>query len=252
MPEAPRAYMICTSPRSGSTLLCGLLRATGVAGRPGSLLHKTSLDGWLGYYGLKRADFVSELAATRAVLQAALNKGRGGTDLFGLRMQRPSFAFFTDQLERIHPEAATDRARIEAAFGPTSFIHLTRKDKLAQAVSREMATQIGLWHRNADGSELERLRPPQEPHYDRAAIAEHLARLEEMESGWHDWFARQGLRPLTLTYEGLSEDPHGTLAVLLDHLDLSRSSMDNVTIPTAKLADATSADWIARFQSETA
>src|ERR1700759_375295 len=29
-----RAYLVCATPRSGSTLLCELLRSTGVAGRP--------------------------------------------------------------------------------------------------------------------------------------------------------------------------------------------------------------------------
>lgn len=38
-----RAYVICTSPRSGSTLLCKLLAATGQAGKPKSYFHKPDL-----------------------------------------------------------------------------------------------------------------------------------------------------------------------------------------------------------------
>src|SRR4051794_39995083 len=34
MSAIERAYLICATPRSGSTLLCELLKATGVAGRP--------------------------------------------------------------------------------------------------------------------------------------------------------------------------------------------------------------------------
>ena len=38
------AYVICTSPRSGSTLLCKLLVATGVAGLPASHFHEAMTD----------------------------------------------------------------------------------------------------------------------------------------------------------------------------------------------------------------
>ena len=31
---AERSYLVCATPRSGSTLVCKALRATGVAGRP--------------------------------------------------------------------------------------------------------------------------------------------------------------------------------------------------------------------------
>ena len=34
MTEAKRSYLVCATPRSGSTLVCKTLRETGVAGRP--------------------------------------------------------------------------------------------------------------------------------------------------------------------------------------------------------------------------
>ena len=34
MSTIERAYLVCATPRSGSTLLCELLKETGVAGRP--------------------------------------------------------------------------------------------------------------------------------------------------------------------------------------------------------------------------
>ncbi|MEO1275711.1 MAG: Stf0 family sulfotransferase [Pseudomonadota bacterium] len=61
----PRSYVICTAPRSGSTLLCHLLRATGVAGWPGSHFHRPSLTGWLDAYGLREADFANREEAAR-------------------------------------------------------------------------------------------------------------------------------------------------------------------------------------------
>src|SRR3954471_2058841 len=34
VPQPEQSYLVCATPRSGSTLLCELLAATGVAGRP--------------------------------------------------------------------------------------------------------------------------------------------------------------------------------------------------------------------------
>ncbi|MEM6745154.1 MAG: Stf0 family sulfotransferase, partial [Pseudomonadota bacterium] len=166
MPAATRsrAYILCTAPRSGSTLLCCMLAATGVAGRPGSHLHAPALEGWLAAYDLDPDAFDAEEDAARAVLAAALSRGRGrGQDLaapFALRLQSGSFPHLIARLAALHPDAADDRARLAAAFGPARFIHLSRPDRLGQALSRVRAEQTGLWHRRANGSELERLAPP--------------------------------------------------------------------------------------------
>lgn len=70
--------------------------------------------------------------------------------MFGLRLQRDSFAFFTDQLGLLQPTFASDRERMEAVFGKTRFIYLKREDHLDQAISRLRAQQTGLWHQKAD------------------------------------------------------------------------------------------------------
>ncbi|MEO1190521.1 MAG: Stf0 family sulfotransferase [Pseudomonadota bacterium] len=245
-----RCYILCTSPRSGSTLLCKLLTATGKAGRPDSHFHEPSLAAWLGYYDLERADFSSEREALAAAVEAARQTGTGDTGIFGLRLQRHSFDFFMQQLGRLYPGLKSDSARIEAAFGPTRFLHLTRLGKLDQAVSYVKAEQTGLWHRAADGSELERLSEPQDPSYDADAIAKRLAEAEALDAAWRTWFAVEGITPLQLTYEALAENPHATLATIMDALEVEWQPSRPVDPPVAKLADAVSRDWASRFLAE--
>lgn len=245
-----RSYVICTSPRSGSTLLCSLLKETGAAGRPGSLFHTPSLEGWLNYYGLADASFGSRDEALRAVFVQARKKGTGNTDLFGLRMQRPSFAFFMEQLHHLYPGHGSDVERIEAAFGPALFVSLSREDKLAQAISLVIAEQSGLWHRAADGSELERLAAHRDPEYDRDAIARHMAALAAMDVAWAEWFEREGLTPLRIGYQELSSAPQATLARVLQALGIDPVVASRVETPTAKLADTTNREWMERFSAE--
>ena len=245
------SYIICTSPRSGSTLLCGLLAATGVAGRPGSHFHEPSLDGWFDAYGLAGRAFRTQPEALRAVFDAVRERGTGGTGLFGLRMQQGSFAFFLEQLAVLHPDRPSDAARIKAEFGPTLFVHLTRPDKLDQAISRVRAEQTGLWHRNADGTELERLSPPAEPHYDPGAIARHRDDLAAHDAAWTTWFEDENIDPLRIRYDDLAGDPRGTLARVLSALGLDPEAAGAIQPPTAKLADTVSREWRRRFEAET-
>ncbi|MEM8593108.1 MAG: Stf0 family sulfotransferase, partial [Pseudomonadota bacterium] len=109
-----QSYIICTTPRSGSTFLCGLLEATGRAGHPDSHFHEPSLNGWLRAYDLDRDRFASEDAAFRAVFDRAVTRGTSRKGLFGLRLQRDSFDFFMAVLARLYPGGSCDAERLTA------------------------------------------------------------------------------------------------------------------------------------------
>jgi LPS sulfotransferase NodH len=247
----PNSYVICTSPRSGSTLLCRLLREVGNAGFPESHFHAPSLEKWLGHYGLGQTEFSTRQDALKAVLKSAQERGRGASDIFGLRLQRHSFDFFIEQLCVLYPSLPNDNSRIDAAFGKTLFVHLTRENKLDQAISYVKAKQSGLWHMAPDGTELERLSEPKEPIYDATAIAAQLALSEQMETDWKAWFAKEQIKPMQVTYGELSAAPYATLGRILKALGLESGTRDEVTPPVAKMADATNREWAKRFRSET-
>ena len=246
-----QALIICTSPRSGSTFLCRLLQATGKAGLPDSHFHEPSVAAWLEDHGLSATLIPTEYAQLVAAFDAARASGTGDTGLFGLRLQRHSVDFFLQKLAELHPGLPTDTARLETAFGKILYIHLTRPDKIDQAVSRLKAEQSGLWHRAPDGPEIERLSPPPEQVYDAGAIARHVAEMSADDTAWAAWFAREGVVPHRISYDDLSRAPLVVLAGVLEALGLERSLADGIALPTAKLADAVSRTWAARFRAET-
>ncbi|MBL4807384.1 MAG: sulfotransferase [Rhodobacteraceae bacterium] len=245
------SYVICTSPRSGSTLLCMLLREAGNAGFPESHFHAPSLEKWLGYYGFQNDAFSTRQDALKGVFKSAFERGKGASDIFGLRLQRHSFDFFIEQLSVLYPSFPDDKSRMGAAFGNTLFVHLTRENKLDQAISYVKAEQTGLWHMAPDGTELERLSEPKEPVYDTVAIAAQLTLSEQMDTEWVKWFVAEKIKPLRITYEELSAAPYATLGHVLEALGLDCEARDKVTPPVAKLADATNQEWAERFRLET-
>ena len=77
-----------------------------------------------------------------------------------------------------------------------------------------------------------------------------MASLEEDDKAWEGWFARQQVKPVSITYETLSAEPQAILATVLTALDLDSGIAATVKPETAKLADRESHEWIARYRRE--
>lgn len=221
--------------------MCKLLENSGAAGVPASYFHQSSLTDW--------ATGVGTPAETPlpSVMDRIKVQGRGSGALFGLRLQRHSFAFFCKQLEVLQPNHPTDAARLQAEFGSVRFIHLTREDKIEQAVSFVKAEQNGLWHKAPDGREIERLAPHSTPIFDAEAIETKHAEFLAADAAWRAWFDAQSIAPLTITYSALAANPRDILSQVLQDLGCPAQAAQNIEVPTARLADETSREWIKRF-----
>ena len=238
-------YIICGTPRTGSTLLCNLLTSTKTAGNPDSFFGRKSMSDWAAEWRLPARDLMSEKDFNIAYLHAAIAAGKGGTGIFGLRLMRENLDELSEIIDQIFTDLPSDRARLEKAFGRMLYIHLSREDKLAQAISLVKAEQTGLWHVAPDGTEIERLAPPQEPHYDFARIHRQVLELEGYDTAWNSWFEAQGIEPLRIGYESLSANPAAALNGICEVLGVQPPS---VSPGVAKLADETNLEWARRYR----
>ncbi|AGT10920.1 Stf0 family sulfotransferase [Paracoccus aminophilus] len=252
MSSASVSYLICATPRSGSTLLCELLAASGVAGTPDSFFMDPVDPVWRAEWKLPAPELSRTKGYAAAYLDAAIAAGSGGTGVFGLRLMQKDLAGLLALIGAVHPGAGSDQARLAAAFGRVSYLHLTRSDKLGQAISLVKAEQTGLWHRAADGRELERLSPPQAPEYDFARIRAKLAALEAYDAAWRAWFAAQGITPMTVAYEELAARPTETIAAICRALGVTLPASVHLVPEVARLADGLNRDWAARFRADSA
>lgn len=245
-------YIICGTPRTGSTLLCGLLASTKAAGDPHSFYRRQNIAEWAEEWHLPQPDTMSAHEFDVAYLEAAIRAGQGGTGIFGLRLMRENLDELSAILDGIFPDLPSDKARFEKAFGHVLYIHLSRENKLAQAVSLIKAEQTGLWHIAPDGTEIERVAPPQEPRYDFERIQHELAELEAYDAAWNIWFAEQGIVPLRIGYERLSANPAATLASICEALGVPPPNAADVKPGVARLSDETSQDWMRRYRLDSA
>src|SRR5262245_7014717 len=118
------SYIICGTPRTGSTLLCDLLAATKRAGAPDSFYGRKFMADWAKEWQLPSAETMSERDYAIAYLDAAMRAGKAGTPIFGLRLMRENLDELSALLDLIHPGLQSDKARFEKAFGKILYIHL--------------------------------------------------------------------------------------------------------------------------------
>lgn len=247
-----RSYVICATPRSGSTLLCSMLSETGVAGHPHSYFRQQDIAEWAQDWGLEPAQGPDDVRFDEAYIAAMRRVGTGDTGIFGLRLMWVSVVEACRRLDNIAAGKADVAMRLEETFGQTLYIHLSRADKVAQAVSLIRAQQSGLWHMGSDGTVLEGGDVLQPVAYDADRIGRIVRELEEDDACWADFFSSRRIDPLRLSYETMSADPRLALSKMLSALGREPELARTVRIRTARLADTTSRDWIARYRDETA
>ncbi|WP_319462436.1 Stf0 family sulfotransferase [Micromonospora sp. RTP1Z1] len=233
------SYFICATPRTGSSLLCGLLASTGVAGRPEAYFRVPDEPLWAGRWGLEAGgwgygDFVA----------AALAAGRTGNGAFGAKLMWGTLDRVVAGLATVHPElAGADDALLRRAFGRTAFVYLRRGDVLAQAVSWLRAEQTDLWYVGDAGANHE------PPRYDPDGIDDLLRTIDAHNAAWEEWFARYDVRPHRVRYEDLAADPTGVARGTLDVLGLDLPADAVIRPRHRRRADALNQEWIARHRA---
>eukprot|EP00439_Symbiodinium_sp_Y106_P089327 s1_g1863.t1 len=227
-------------------MLCDLMTATGVLGKPGSYYRPESISDWSRQLEVDTA--VSDVDFERAYLKAIRSQGTDASGIFSLRVMWDTMDGLIDRLSPIFPDCQSDAVLFETAFGRPLYIHLVREDKVAQAVSLVRAEQSGLWHLASDGSVRQGVKDPNSNHYDAAAIEKEVSALTRDDAAWRHWFTAEKVEPVPVTYEGLAKDPKSVIATILQTVGADTSIANDIQAATAKIADEESRSWIERFR----
>jgi LPS sulfotransferase NodH len=227
-----------------------MLAATSVAGRPNSYFRQEDVEAWADAWGVPHPQGIEGPEFDRDYLSAMRREGSAGTGVFGLRLMWASVAEASRRLSRALGADRDLTVSLKAAFGPVLYVHVSRDDKVAQAISRLRAEQSGLWHLAADGSVLEGTTSPRSVAYDGARIAELVVELGRDEAAWRAFFEARGIVPLRLVYEDVAADPTAALARILVALGLDPDTARRTPVKTAKIADEESRLWAERFRRE--
>jgi LPS sulfotransferase NodH len=179
---APRTLLlILSTPRSGSTLACNILHQAGHCTAHEYFQPFQVRPAMAARWGLADSDDAGYVAAL-----ARWRTSPGG--VLGLNLHAHHLPGF----ERARPF-------LPASIRTVRYLWISRRDKLAQAVSYEIARQTRQWSSAFDKT--------QEPDYDHDRIQRALTDLEGSDAAIrrHLWRRGQFIRPLL--YEEFSRDP---------------------------------------------
>ncbi len=231
-----KSYFICFTARSGSTLLAQLLTDTGLAGHPKEhFYHNIAPEN-------PRGDDIPDY---RAYLERALSADTSPNGVFGSKVGGGVWRDFARRLGGIDGcEDLPIRAALDRFFPDLRYLHLTRRNKVRQAVSHWLAIQSGRW------SSLDAADNPA-PRYDFSAIDHLLQEIILREAVWAEYFSQNGIHPCVITYEDFVEQPADTVCAILDHLEIERPADFTPPAPAfQRISSDLSETWVQRFRRE--
>jgi trehalose 2-sulfotransferase len=229
------SYLVCGTPRGGTSLLCGLLAGTGLAGRPEEYFWRDDEGFWSRRWGVEGfADY----------LRAAIAQGTTPNGVFGAKVM---FGYLPDLLGKLAAlpgnQGRSDRVLLERAFPNLRFVWIWREDVVAQAVSWSRAIQTGVWYQ---GDARRAAATP--PRFDFQQIHGLVRQVIADRVGWRRWFAAQQIEPLGVGYEELVADLVGTTRRVLGFLGIVPPADVQIMARTASQADALNQRWAARYR----
>ena len=231
-----KSYFICSTVRSGSTLLSQLLADSGIAGNPQEhFYHNIAPD--------KPAGDV--IADYRAYLDQVLDADTTANGVFGSKVGGGCWHDFARRLRSI--DGFSDlrlKDVLESVFPDLHYLHLTRRNKVRQAVSHWMAIETGRWSSYDAVSNSA-------PEYNFAAIDHLLQELIFREAVWAEYFAENEIRPYVITYEDFAQDPPAVVKGILAFLKIACPADFEIPAPGfQRLSNALTDDWVERFRRE--
>lgn len=234
-PTPTNRYAILCTARSGSTWFCTLLQQVRGLGMPREHLRPP-----IAFL----AQHAESLTFSPLEWLDLLERSESRDHAFGTKIIEE---FARPILETIGPSdkmAWLDRAR------QYKFVHLERKDKLAQAVSRYIAEATDHWHVRNKSEQDKFLRKKQNVTYDGERISGYLQAATEGDQRIRAFLETNELAYQSLTYEDLVADPIRETLKVADVLvpDHGGFGDKRPSTRTKAVSDQLNAEFMDRFR----
>jgi LPS sulfotransferase NodH len=216
MPDDVRFAFLCFSNRCGSNYLADLLASTGELNLASEAMN------W---------DETIRVCDENAIYSFH-------EYLYGIARHNMRSGWFLTKLSTFYLPLLRETGLLPRCFAGARFIHVRREDRLAQAISLEIALQTEQW-----ASDQAVAIAPGALQFRPEKIAEHVAEIARQNREFAELFALNGIAATTVRYEDLVADPAGTVAGLAPVFGLERLAADLSRVRLVKQAGAINRDW---------
>jgi len=280
-PATPqRSYLVCATPRSGSTLVCKALRETGVAGRPEEYFEALRSTGRPRrpqeyFEGVDDRSIFDELGephgegnqppppqwsrtAYDRYLQWAMEQGTTPNGVFAAKLMWQYLGDFVGLLRNVPEYRHLPLPELlPAAFPELTFVRVVRANKIRQAVSLWKAVQTASWS-DSSGSGggagqddppyrafLDENKPQLRFHY--RAIEHLLGQILRAEASWDAFFEHTRIKPVLVLYENFAADYGSSTLSILERLGIDPPEDMGSEPAMKRQSDGINDDWARRF-----
>ncbi len=212
-------------------MLCSLLSSTHVLGHPESYFREPDEDAWARRFALPTVG--QRVRDYQAFVQAARVAATTANGVFAARIMWGYIQRIAAGLEK--SSGQTDLAMLDEALGRLTFVHLTRRDVVAQAVSWARAEQTGYWQH---GDTASRWHEP-----DLRQMTDLVGTIRAHNSSWGAWFASNGIEPHELSYEQVVAEARIAVEGIAARLQVDIPADWRPRLTHVKQADETNEQW---------
>ncbi|MDB5691182.1 MAG: hypothetical protein JWO81_245 [Alphaproteobacteria bacterium] len=224
-------YMLASVPRTGSSFFSHALWRTGCLGAP---LEYLNFDPAGPYSFAGNSPEIQQ-----RLWRSVLHRRTSPNGVFG-------FKCFPMQLQALEEGNPALLAEVLAASlprdRPKRIVYLSRRDRIAHAVSYARATLSGVWRKEQEGGGAG------QAEYSQRALetAEHWI---DLQTGiWERMFGDLRIEPLRLWYEDVAARPDEAVRAVADYLGVAIEPGAEVRVPAVlKQSETDSGAWAARF-----
>jgi LPS sulfotransferase NodH len=258
---ALQTYLVCSTHRTGTTLLCQLLTDTGICGAPEEYFSPR----WAPRFAhelrsgeVARTDGVSDLQAPPdgsgfaeldllPYLLGLFDTKASPNGVWGAKLHWPHVRRLHDAFKprrKLLRGGRSTHRLLEEIFAGPRYLWVRRRDKVRQAISFWRSVQTKLYNTASD-----EMVETVEPVFDYRKIHEFVERFERHDRAWDRLFRAGGVQPLVVEFETFVKDLDRGVEQVLDHLGLERPAGFQAPAPRLKkVSDGINDDWYRRYR----
>ena len=268
--QVTTSYLVCATPRSGSTLLCEALQNTGIAGCPEEYfealketglprrpkqyfedLSATELENYFAgfpHYDEQPANPVRQEPYPEYLAQV-LRQGTTPNGVFGAKVMWGYLDDFVSNLRTIpqYRDLAVPDL-LAQVFPNLHYIWISRKDKMRQAISLWKALQTWTWRQEEHTPVTGAPHHPRTLLFNFQAIDYLVRQIETHEAAWQHYFSSNGIQQYTIVYEEFAAHCEETALGILQYLNIPLPQ--NLVFAQRRMkqqADTLSEEWAQRY-----
>jgi LPS sulfotransferase NodH len=232
-------YIIASTMRTGSYLLCEGLEATGRAGHPREIFCPERREDYAGQWKLP-PDIVFDEFVRSAIEKSTTENGILGMKIHGHHVE---------PLARECGWAGAPWQVLRWIFPAAKYIRLRRRNRRAQAISWYRAVVTNQWWRIPGVEDWDLT--GKEPEFNGAEIRRLEIELERQEKAWDNFFAAGPVEVMAMDYETLSLDYRGEVARTLAFIGEDPNLAKDLPEPRmVRQGDNLSEEWQRRMDAE--